>query len=114
MFNVYALSDFQVKMGTFSDKDTIQAYKIPDNLRQAMSRQFLVPIDEVPLTYGDYLVKLSKMGAKFYINKGFLIVSKIAPEPDKNLGKIAKYAADIFKPVTLIEIRKKSLFDYTF
>lgn len=105
------------KIGTFSSKDSIQGYKIPDNLRQAMSRQFSVPIDQVPLTYGDYLAKLSKMGAKFYINKGFLIVSKIAPEPDKDLGKISDYAARIFKPVTLmemIELRKKALFDYTF
>jgi hypothetical protein len=82
-----------------------------------MSKQFAVPINEVPLTYGEYLIKLSEMGAKFYINKGFLIVSKIAEEPDKSMGKIAKYAADIFKPITLIEmieLRKKSLFDYTF
>jgi hypothetical protein len=115
MVDADAINTF--KMGTFSSEDTIQGYKIPDNLRQAMSRQFSVAIDEVPSTYGEYLIKLNKMGAKFYINKGFLIVSKIATEPDKNLGKISDYAAKIFKPVSLIEmieLRKKALFDYTY
>lgn len=105
------------KTGWFGDKDSIQAYNIPSNLRQAMSEQFSVPLNEVPQTYGDYLKTLHKAGAKFYINKGFLVVSKIAPEPDKDMGKIANYAAKIFKPISLMEmiqLRKKALFDYTF
>jgi len=105
------------KEGRFSDNDAIQEYKIPQNLRKAMADQFSISLDKVPLTYGDFLKILHQDGAKFYINKGFLIVSKIAPEPDKNLGKISKYAAKIFKPISLLEmiqLRKKALFDYTF
>ncbi len=105
------------KTGTFSSKDSIQDYDIPENLRLAMASQFAVPLKEVPTTYGEYLRLLSKKGAVFYINKGFLIVSKIAPNPDHDLGKISNYAAKIFKPVSLLEmiqIRKKASWDYTF
>lgn len=105
------------KTGTFSSEDAIQGYKIPENLRVAIKEQFSIPLSEVPQTYGEYLIKLKEDGAKFYINKGFLIVSGIATNPDENLGKISKYAADLFKPVSLkemIQLRKKALFDYTF
>jgi len=71
----------------------------------------------VPLTYGDYLIRLHNEGAKFYINKGFLIVAGIAPEPDKDLGKIADYAKNIFKPVSFKEmlmLRKQADFDYSY
>ncbi|MCW8884046.1 MAG: hypothetical protein K6L75_03165 [Cellvibrionaceae bacterium] len=115
MVDADAINTF--KTGMLSDKDSIQDYDIPDNLRQAMSEQFSLPLAEVPQTYGDYLIKLNEEGASFYINKGFLIVSKIAPNPDQDLGKIAAYAAKIFQPVSLlemVEIRKKALFDYSF
>lgn len=115
MVDADAINTF--KTGMFSDTDSIQDYDIPENLRQAMSDQFSVLISDVPKTYGEFLIKLNAEGANFYINKGFLIVSKIAPNPDQDLGKISEYAAKIFQPVSLlemIEIRKKSLFDYSF
>ena len=58
-------------------KDDIEKYKIPENLRQALSEQFDVPIDSVPKTYGEFLHMLKDKGAEFYVNAGFLIVSKI-------------------------------------
>jgi hypothetical protein len=103
--------------GWFSDKDSIQEYKIPENLRTAISDQLNVPLDDVPNTYGDYLIKLHEEGARFYVNKGFLIVAGIAPDPDKAMGKIAAYAQKIFKPVSLGEmlaLRRQADFDYTY
>jgi len=105
------------KTGWTSEKDSIQDYDIPENLREAMASQFKIDLDVVPKTYGDFLKTLHKEGATFYINKGFLIVSKIAEQPDKDLGSIAGYAAKIFKPVSLlemVELRRKATFDYTF
>ncbi|NOZ61890.1 MAG: hypothetical protein GXO74_09430 [Calditrichaeota bacterium] len=105
------------KTGFWSDKDAIQDYKIPENLRKSMAEQFSIGLDEVPKTYGEFLVLLNKEGAHFYINKAFLIVSGIAANPDRDMGKISAYAAKIFKPVTLkemIQLRKKAMFDYTF
>lgn len=105
------------KTGWFSDKDSIQDYKIPENLRSAIAGQMDLPLANIPKTYGDYLVRLHKDGARFYVNKGFLIVAGIAPEPDKDMGKIADYAKKIFKPVTLkemLEIRRQADFDYTY
>jgi len=105
------------KRGIFSDKDAIQDYKIPENLRTSIARQLNVPPDDVPKTYGDYLILLHKEGAQFYVNKGFLIVAGIAPEPDKDMGKLADYAKKIFKPVTfkrMLELRKNADFDYSY
>jgi len=105
------------KTGWFSDKDSIQEYKIPENLRTAIAGQLNVSLDDVPKTYGDYLIRLHEDGARFYVNKGFLIVAGIAPEPDKDMGKIAGYAKEIFKPVTLtemLELRRQADFDYTY
>jgi len=105
------------KTGWFSDNDSIQDYKIPENLRTALSAQLDVPLNQIPETYGDYLIKLHKEGARFYVNKGFLIVAGIAPEPDKDMGKIADYAKKIFKPVSLKEmlnLRRQADFDYTY
>jgi len=79
--------------------------------------QLELSLSEVPLTYGDYLIRLHKEGAKFYINKRFLIVAGIAPDPDKDLGKVADYAKNIFKPVSFKEmlmLRKKAYFDYSY
>lgn len=105
------------KQGVFSDKDSIQDYKIPENLRQGIASQLNLPLSKVPATYGEYLIRLSEEGANFYINKGFLIVAGIAPDPDNDLGKIAPYAAKIFKPVSfkeMIELRKTADFDYSY
>ncbi|WP_369600251.1 hypothetical protein AAIA72_10385 [Hahella sp. SMD15-11] len=105
------------RTGMFSSSDSIQGYKIPENLRSSIAAQLKMPVDEVPRTYGEYLERLAADGARFYINKGFLVVSGIAPEPDKNLGKIAPYAAKLFKPVdfqTMLRLRRQADFDYTY
>lgn len=105
------------KTSWFSDKDSIQKYNIPENLRIAIAGQLNVSLNDVPQTYGDYLIQLHKDGARFYVNKGFLIVAGIAPEPDKDMGKIADYAKKIFKPVSLKEmlmLRRRADFDYTY
>ncbi len=60
------------------DKDDIEYYKIPQNLRQALAKQFTDNrIDAVPKTYGDFLNLLHDKGANFYVNSFFLIVAKI-------------------------------------
>jgi hypothetical protein len=58
-------------------KDDIEGFEIPENLRKALSKQFSVPLDVVPKTYGDFLMMLKDRGVEYYINTGFLIVSKI-------------------------------------
>lgn len=94
-----AINTFKVG---WSGKDDIEGYKIPENLRQALSTQFAVNLDQVPKTYGDFLMMLKDRGVEFYINSGFLIVSKIGT-PGDLLGKVS---AKFFKPVTLKEMVK--------
>ncbi len=86
----------------WAGKDDIEEYKIPENLRQALSKQFNVPLENVPKTYGECLLMLKDNGVEFYINSGFLIVSKIGT-PDNLLKKIS---AKFFNPVTLKEMVK--------
>lgn len=87
------------KLGWFG-KDDIEKYKIPESLRTALSKQFSVSLDTVPKTYGEFLTLLREKGAEFYINSGFLIVSKIGTSADL-LGKVS---AKFFKPVTISEM----------
>ena len=90
-------------------KDDIEKYKIPERLRVALAGQFSVSLDTVPKTYGEFLTLLHDKGAEFYINAGFLIVSKIGT-PDDLLGKVS---AKFFKPVTLKEmVRLRTDADY--
>ena len=99
-----AINTYKVGWG---GKDDIEEYKIPENLRKAISTQFNVKLDRVPKTYGKYLIMLKDKGAEFYVNTGFLIVSKIGT-PDNLLGKVS---AKFFKPVTLkemVELRASS------
>lgn len=56
----------------------------------------------VPKTYGEFLLMLKDRGVEFYINNGFLIVSKIGA-PDDPLKKVSN---KFFMPVTLKEIVK--------
>jgi hypothetical protein len=104
-YNVKVLVDADAintyKMG-WGGKDDIEGYKIPENLRQALSTQFEVSLDQVPKTYGDFLMMLKDRGVEFYINSGFLIVSKIGT-PGDLLGKVS---AKFFKPITLKEMVK--------
>jgi hypothetical protein len=87
------------KMG-WKRKDGIEEYKIPENLRKALASQFGVSLDSVPKTYGDFLMMLKDRGVEFYINTGFLIVSKIGT-PNDLLGKVS---AKFFRPITLKEM----------
>jgi len=89
------------KMG-WGGKDDIEDYKIPENLRQALSKQFDVSLGTVPKTYGDFLTMLKDRGVEYYINTGFLIVSKIGT-PDDPLKKVSN---KFFKPVILKEMVK--------
>jgi hypothetical protein len=86
----------------WNGKDDIEGYKIPEHLRQALSKQFNVSLDTVPKTYGDFIVMLKERGVKYYVNTGFLIVSKIG-SPDDPLEKVSN---KFFKPVTLKEMVK--------
>ena len=110
------INTFKTKF--MSNKDSIQDYKIPQNLRKGIADQFSISLDDVPKTYGDFLIRLHKEeGANFYINKAFLIVANIAPHPDQDMGKISAYAAKIFKPVSLkemVQLRRDADFDFTF
>lgn len=81
-------------------KDDIENYNVPENMRQALSRQFKVTLASVPKTYGEYLLMLKNKGVEFYVNSGFLIVSKIG-DPDNLLKNIS---AKFFKPLTLTEM----------
>jgi predicted peroxiredoxin len=81
-------------------KDDIEGYKIPENLRAALAKQFSVSLKSVPKTYGDFLQMLKDRGVEFYINTGFLIVSKIGTR-EKPLKKVSNR---FFKPVTLKEM----------
>jgi len=92
-----AINTYKVGRG---GKDDIEKYKIPDNLRNALAGQFGVELESVPKTYGEYLKMLKDRGVEFYINTGFLIVSKIGT-PDDPLKKIS---AKFFTPVTLKEM----------
>ena len=90
------------KKGWLSGKDDISDYKIPENLRRTLSKQFKLPINEVPSTYGEFLQMLYNLGAKFYVNRAYLIVSKAGTE-DEPLKKIT---VKFFKPVSITEMIK--------
>lgn len=69
------------KMGWLG-KDDIEKFKIPERLRIELAEQFSLSLETVPKTYGQYLFLLRDKGAEFYINTGFLIVSKIGTPGD--------------------------------
>ena len=81
-------------------KDSLEGYKLPENLKNGLSEQFNVPIESVPKTYGEYLMMLKDRGVGFFINKEMLVVSGIGT-PDEPLNKIS---AKFFKPVSLKEM----------
>lgn len=87
------------KVGWFG-KDDIEKFRIQERLRIALGEQFSVSLNTVPGTYGEFLNMLHTKGAEFYINTGFLIVSKIGT-PDDPLEKVS---AKFFTPVTLKEM----------
>lgn len=63
--------------GGRNGRDHIEEYKIPDNLRKAMASQFGVDFASVIKTHGEYLKMVKERAVEFYINSGFLIVSKM-------------------------------------
>jgi len=104
-YNVKVLVDADA-INTFKvgwrGKDDIEGYKIPEILRQAIAKQFDIPFAEVPGTYGAFLIKLKEKGVQFYVNAGYLMVSKIGT-PDDPLKKVSQ---KFFKPITLKEMVK--------
>ena len=84
------------KIGWFG-KDGFEGYKMPENLRQLLADTFDKPLDDIPLTYGDYLTLLKKMGANFYINSGMLVVAGI----EKQTGTVENIGPKFFKPISL-------------
>jgi len=83
--------------------DKLSKYKIPDNLKRELSRQFNLSEENTPKTYGDYLKLLHKSGAKFYINGSMMVVSKLSREfGDKS--KLSELAQHTFKVVSIKEM----------
>ena len=90
------------KVGWLRGKDDIEDYKLPDNLRERLSKEFEVSLDLVPKTYGEYLKLLHEKGAAFFINGDMLVVAKIS----KRFGDLEKISAKFFKPATVKEMIK--------
>lgn len=83
-------------------KDSIEDFPLPERLRQSLSEEFGVDLNEVPEDYGTFLKMLNKKGADFFVNSTFL-----------TLAKIKEVSADFLTPVTLkemVELRKKADF----
>jgi len=88
-------------------KDEFEGYKMPDNLRQLLSDTFEKPLDKIPHTYGEYLSQLEKMGVKFHINSGMLMVADI----EEKTGTIENIGPKFFKPISLkdmLQLRLKA------
>ena len=104
-YNVKVLVDADAintyKIG-WRGKDDIEGYKIHEKLRQALSKQCNVSLNSVPEIYGAFLLNMKERGVEFYINTGFLMVSKIGT-PDDPLKKVSN---KFFKPVSLKEMVK--------
>ena len=84
----------------FFGKDDIEGFKLPERLRKVLSTQFGVPLEEVPVNYGEFLKMLHDKGAEFYINSAFLVLAKI----EDRLGTVENISAKFFRPVTLQEM----------
>lgn len=91
-------------------KDDIEDYKIPENLRRALAKQFTDDkLDAVPKTYGEFLSLLHDKGAEFYVNSSFLVVAKI----EDQLGTVKNLSAKFFKPIGVKEmLRLRTNSDY--
>lgn len=86
-------------------RDKFGAYKLPSNLRQLLSDKMKVPLEKVPVTYGEYVRMLHKIGVEFYVNGGMLVVAGI----EKEFGQTGHLTVDFFKPVGFAEMTQ--LFD---
>ncbi len=96
------------KRGMFG-KDSLEKYKLPENMRQLLSRQFNLPIEKVPHVYGEYLAMLHDKGITFFINSEMLITAGIA----RDENDLEKVSAKFFKPIGMKEIiRLRTAADY--
>lgn len=94
------------KRGLFG-KDSLESYKLPEDMRRVLARQFNITIEKVPKVYGEYLFMLHEKGVNFYINSEMLITAGMAKD-ENDLGKIS---AKFFKPIgmkEIIELRTKA------
>ena len=110
-YNVKVLVDASAidtfKKGWFSGEDHISGYKVPENLRKTLAKQFNRPVTDIPKTYGEFINMLYNLGAEFYINRAYLIVSKAGTEDEPLKNITVKF----FKPVTImdmIQLRKEA------
>jgi hypothetical protein len=87
------------KIGLFG-KDGVEGYKLPENMRVTLARQFEIDLENIPKKYGQYLAMLRERGAEFFINEEMLITAGIAKEP----GDMERLSAKFFKPITLPEM----------
>ncbi|MFQ5456777.1 MAG: hypothetical protein ACE5EA_11375 [Nitrospirota bacterium] len=102
-FDVDVLIDasavYTYKRGFFG-KDSLEDYKLPENMRNLLANQFKISIEDVPKVYGEYLKMLNDKGVIFYINSEMLVTAGIA-EDENDLEKIS---AKFFKPIAMKEI----------
>ena len=77
-----------------------EGYEIPENLRQILSQEFGVPLEEIPKTYGDYTRMLRDKGVEFLVNSEMLVTYGI----EKEYGKTENLVFDFFKPLKIKEV----------
>ncbi|MBI4209157.1 MAG: hypothetical protein HY538_05550 [Deltaproteobacteria bacterium] len=77
----------------------LEDYEIPEDLRRILSKEFHLPLEKIPRTYGEYLRMLHAEGVEFFINSEMLVTYGI----EKEYGKVENLAVDFFKPVGIQE-----------
>ncbi len=70
----------------FDTKTPIDRAPLPERERKTLSEQFSIPLDEIPLNYGDYFRFLKRKGVEIYVNKTMLTLYNIDAE-DVDLAK---------------------------
>jgi hypothetical protein len=90
---------YTYRIGLFGH-DGIETYKLPETMRQTLARDFKIPLEAIPRTYGHYLSMLRDKGAEFYINEEMLITAGISEGP----GDLERISAKFLKPVTLPQL----------
>ena len=83
-------------------KDDLESYKLPENLRKTLSKQFKLSLEKIPHTYGQYLSFLHDQGVHFYINGAMLVVAGV----ENDISSIENISAKFFKPIGLREMIK--------
>jgi predicted peroxiredoxin len=62
-----------------SDSTALDRAGLPERERRSLSEQMGVPLDQVPLNYGEYFDFLKKMGIEIYGNRTMMLLYKIDP-----------------------------------